>query len=150
MRSMHWDLFSVIGCPRKRYAVTLTRMPVHNCLPGPHLAASVGSCHVTKNKVPRPDGGVSISLHDHTARANGNPAPQLLLLCPQTSFPHVHGSGFWLQWVAEPHWRRGFPLVVSTQRSWGRHQPGTQVSHQGRVPRKRGIQAHLCHVWLLW
>ncbi len=41
MRSMRWDLFSVIWGPCKRYAVTLTRMPVHNCLPGPHLAASV-------------------------------------------------------------------------------------------------------------
>ncbi len=33
-------LFSVIGGPCKRYAVTLTRMPSHNCLPGPHSAAS--------------------------------------------------------------------------------------------------------------
>jgi hypothetical protein len=41
MRSMRWDLFSVIRGPCKRYAVTLTRMPVHNCLPGPHSAASM-------------------------------------------------------------------------------------------------------------
>jgi hypothetical protein len=29
-------LFSVIGGPCKRYAVTPTRMPGHVCLPGPH------------------------------------------------------------------------------------------------------------------
>jgi hypothetical protein len=42
MRSMRWDLFSVIGGPRKRYAVKLTRMPGHMCLPELHSAASVG------------------------------------------------------------------------------------------------------------
>jgi hypothetical protein len=41
MCSMCWDLFSVIGGPCKRYAVTLTRMPVHNCLLGQHSAASM-------------------------------------------------------------------------------------------------------------
>ncbi len=32
-------IFSVIGGPCKRYAVTPTRMPSHDCLPGPHSAA---------------------------------------------------------------------------------------------------------------
>jgi hypothetical protein len=41
MHSMRWDFFPVIKGPCKRYAVTLTRMPVHNCFPGPHSAASM-------------------------------------------------------------------------------------------------------------
>jgi hypothetical protein len=44
--SMRWDLFSVIGGPCKfifcnwgpLYAVTPTRMPGHDCPPGPHAA----------------------------------------------------------------------------------------------------------------
>jgi hypothetical protein len=49
------------------------------------------SSHLTKRKVPRPDGGISISLHVHTVRTLSH-APQLLLLCPQTSFPLLRGS----------------------------------------------------------
>ncbi len=45
-------LFSVIGGPCKRYAVTAvtpTRMPSHNCLPGPHSAASARGAAMWQN-----------------------------------------------------------------------------------------------------
>ncbi len=45
-----------------------------------------GSWHVTKHKVPRPDAGVSISLHVHTARMFSH-TPWLLPLCLQTLSP---------------------------------------------------------------
>ncbi len=50
IRSMCWDLFSVIGGLCKRYVVTLTRISVHNCLPGLHLAASVGELACDKTQ----------------------------------------------------------------------------------------------------
>jgi hypothetical protein len=41
VRSMRGDSFSVIGGPCKRYAVTPTRMPGHNCLPGPQTVPTL-------------------------------------------------------------------------------------------------------------
>jgi len=38
---------------------------------------------MAKRKVPRPDGGISMSIDSRTARTLSH-APQLLLLCPKT------------------------------------------------------------------
>jgi hypothetical protein len=54
-------LFSVIRGSCKRYAVTPTCMPSHEAVLG---CFREGSCHVTKRKVPRPDGGRHIPCLD--------------------------------------------------------------------------------------
>jgi hypothetical protein len=51
MRSMHGELFSVVEGPCTKYAIALTHMSGHNCLPGLQTICSQEGNHMNKTRV---------------------------------------------------------------------------------------------------
>jgi len=118
MRSMRGGLLPVVKGPCKRYAMAGTY--VRPQLP-PGAADGLfprGRPHEQNEEVPLMDGSAS---RTHTTRTTHtfSLTPRLLLLSADFA-PHPPWVRHWAPVGAPPHRWRGFPLVVSTNRPWGR------------------------------
>ncbi len=127
MRSMRGGFISRSRGPLQKVCHGPARMSGHSCLPGPQTVCIPGGRpHEQNEEVPRMDGSAG---RTHTTRTTHtfSLTPRLLLLSADFA-PHPPWVKHWAPVSAPPHRWRGFPLVVSTNRPWGRP-ARTHVSH---------------------
>jgi hypothetical protein len=120
MRSMRCGFIFRSRGPLQKVCHDPARMSGYDCLPGPQTVCFPGGRpHEQNEEVPRMDGSAGRTHTIRTAHMFSLTLPQLLLLSVDF-VPHPPWVKHWAPVGAPPHRWRGFPLVVSTNRPWGR------------------------------